>query len=529
MTPAAGATPGFQDRARDVAARLGGVAGWRAVAVAGLGGIAAAAALAPVYFLPGLIVGFAVLHLVLETAAAAPRRLWAGFVRGWAFGFGYFLVSIYWMSFSMLVQAESYAWMMPFAIFGMPAFLALFAGLAGAAVARSPGGAGARLAALAVFWSLAEYARGHVLTGLPWNLVGQSLAGTAAGVQTAAWWGPYGLSLAALVLALAPVAGLHAPRPRAAALALAAAAAGWGALYGVGAARLALNPPADRSDVRVRVVQPAIPQREKIDPARYWENLERNAALSEAPVEPGARTFVVWGENAAPLIAEEPEPRAYVSARLPEGATLLAGAVRRVEREGRVRYTNGLAVVRDGAVLATYDKHHLVPFGEYLPLNGALRALGLSQLAPTGDDGLTPGPGPRTIDLGIAPFSPLICYETIFPGAIHPPGERPEWIVVVTNDGWYGDTSGPRQHLDQARMRAVERGLPVARAANTGVSALIDAHGRYRFRIPLYEAGFRDAALPEAARPTLYARFGDAGYALMLIALSGFAILRARG
>lgn len=502
--------------------RIGGLSGWRALAASILAGALAAAAFAPVYFWSGLPIGFAVFFWSLDAARLGPKPARAGALRGWAFGFGYFLVSTYWMSFSMLVQAEEFAWMMPIAILGMPTFLGVFTAAVGAAAARAPGGPARRLLALILAFSLMEYARGHVLTGLPWNLVGQALAAQAAPIQLAAYLGPYGLSLAFIAISLLPALAGYAPSPRRAAAPLLIAGAGFCALYAVGLTRLALHPIKDRTDAIVRVVQPSIPQREKIDPDFFWANLDRNLALSAAPTSPGVETFILWGENGAPLIGEFPQARDYISARLPAGSTLLAGAVRQIEKDGVERYTNGfVAVDVDGAeVLGVYDKHHLVPFGEYLPLEGPLRALGLSQLAPF-EDGLVPGPGPRTLDIAGVRVAPLICYETIFPGSVYPRGERPEWIAIVTNDGWYGDSSGPRQHLDQARLRAVENALPVARAANTGVSTVIDPYGRYRFRIDLYQEGYADAALPAAAPATLYARFGDLFYAAMLLALGG--------
>ncbi|NWG91105.1 MAG: apolipoprotein N-acyltransferase, partial [Parvularculaceae bacterium] len=193
--------------------------------------------------------------------------------------------------------------------------------------------------------------------------------------------------------------------------------------------------------------------------------------------------------------------------------------------DGAVDYYNSISVIAETAEgrvpIAHYDKHHLVPFGEYLPLEGLLRTLGLAQLAPY-DDGFRRGPGPATISIGGPPFAALVCYEAIFPGRIYPRDRRPAWIATVTNDSWFGDSSGPRQHFDQARLRTVETGLPMARSANSGVSGLIDGTGRVRARIPLYKTGVIDAALPAPLPPTLYARLGDLPFALMMAA-AGFA------
>jgi apolipoprotein N-acyltransferase len=206
---------------------------------------------------------------------------------------------------------------------------------------------------------------------------------------------------------------------------------------------------------------------------------------------------------------------------LPAHAVLLTGSVRRArDASDATRYYNSVAIVAETpagpAVIAHYDKHHLVPFGEYLPLQGLLRRAGLAQLAPY-DDGFTPGGGPWVWSAAGPPFAPLICYEAIFPGELYPRGQRPEWLVAVTNDAWFGDTSGPRQHLDQARLRSIETGLPMARSANTGISALIDAKGRLLSRIRLYTEGRIDAPLPKPLAPTLYSRIGDVGFLILFL------------
>ena len=459
---------------------------------------------------------------MIDGARASRRALRRGFFAGWFFGFGYFLVSLYWVGFAFLVQAEQFAWMAPFAVCGLPAFLAIFTALACALCARFGGGGTKRAFAFATLYMIAEYARGHILTGLPWNLPGQALAGTAAGAQTAAWWGVYGLSFLVVLLAVAPAAMKNeddAGIAKGALFTLAASAM----IFAIGGVRLALAPRADHDGVYIRIVQPNIPQREKIDADLWRRNYDLQIELSAAPAAAGGAGFILWPENAVPVIDEAPEGLKAVSQRLPKNATLIAGAVRReTDEDGETRYFNSVSVIAETptgrAAIAHYDKHHLVPFGEYLPLFGLLKALGLSELTPYGDDGFTGGDGPKTIRVGGAAFSPLICYESIFPGRVYPPGDRPEWIATVTNDSWFGDTAGPRQHFDQARLRSIETGLPMARAANSGVSGLIDGAGRVIDRIGLNSTGVIDAALPEALPTPLYARVGDLLFFLMLIA-----------
>ena len=502
----------------DAVARL---AGWKRIALAIVAGAGAATAMAPLHLLPALAVSYPALIFLLDGAALRKNPVRSGFFTGWLFGFGYFLVGLYWLAFSFFVEAEQFAWMAPFAVLGMPAFLGLFTGAACAGAIRFWRPGWRRVLVFAVAMMLAEYARGHVLTGLPWNLPGQALAGTAAGAQTAAWWGAYGLSLVALIIFAAPAAFVGARTKGGLVKGGMVMAGACAALFAIGAARLALVNPGDHDEVFVRIVQPNIPQREKNDSDLWWRNVERQIDYSAGPGPSRGRIFVIWPENAAPVINEVPDALAEIGARLPKNAVLAAGAVRRAtDDSGVTRYYNSIAFAPQTAagrvVTGAYDKHHLVPFGEYLPLQGVLRAVGLAQLAPY-DEGFTKGAGPQTLDLGGPRFAPLICYEAIFPGRIHPKGERPDWILAVTNDAWFGDTSGPRQHLDQARLRVIESGLPMARAANTGISALIDAAGRYRGRVPLYQAGVIDLALPRAARPTLYARIGDLGFWAMMI------------
>lgn len=526
-------------RPATVADRLAGLAGWRVIAAAIGAGLLAALAQAPLRLLPLLAVGFSLSLLLLDAVdrrtIPAPRPHRAAFAIGWGFGFGYHLLGLYWLGFSFLVQAEQFAWMAPIAVLSMPAFLAFFWGAAFATArtlwrrARLSDSPRRGLLFAGVFM-IAEYARGHVLTGLPWNLPGQTFAAPLPLIQSAAWYGVYGLSLVVVLLALAPAA-FAGPQAERRGLIRGAVGATLGvlALFAVGTVRLALHPAAARDDVAVRIVQPNIPQREKINPDLWARNIERAAALSAPPAIDDRQLYILWPENAAPVIDEAPWMIERVDALLPERAILLAGAVRReTEDEGGAVY-NSLAFLIPSAngrmIGGYYDKHHLAPFGEYLPLAGLLRTIGLAQLAPY-EEGFAKGPGPRRIEMGPARFAPLICYETIFPGAIYPRGERPDWLVVVTNDAWFGDSAGPRQHLDQGRLRAVELGLPMARAANTGVSALIDPVGRYVGRLALYESGAIDAPLPEALAPTLYARLGDGPFFVMLASVLAGAALR---
>ncbi len=507
-----------------VAGRIIAATGWRRALIAFFAGIAGALALAPFYILPLMALAFSALVLLIDAAAASPRPRHSAFAAGWFFGFGYFLAGVYWMAFSFFVQADQFAWMSPFAVLGVPAFLALFSG--GAALVslllwRAGWG---RIFIFAAVWVFFEYLRGHILTGLPWNLASQALAGTAMGAQTAAWYGAYGLSLVAVLLAASPAAGLGQPRQSIGALSgVTVLLAGVAVLYAIGAVRLALPEPAPDGKHFLRIVQPNIPQREKIAEGMWARNFTRQLELSTGAIPQDARLFVIWPENGSPLLNEAESALDRLSQELPENAVLIAGSVRRAyDAADELQYYNSILVIpqtpEGRRAVAAYDKHHLVPFGEYLPFYDFLNRIGLAQLTPYGDAGFTAGEGPKILNAGGPSFAPLICYEVIFPGALYPRGERPGWLLTVTNDAWFGDTSGPRQHFDQARLRTIETGLPMARSANTGISAVIDAKGRILARVKLYERGRIEAPLPPALARPLYDRIGDWLYALMTIA-----------
>jgi apolipoprotein N-acyltransferase len=435
------------------------------------------------------------------------------FAAGWAFGTGHFAVALFWIVEPFLVDVARHGWMAPFALVFMAGGLGLFWGAA-FAVAWRIGGPLAWAGALA----LAELARGYVLTGFPWALIGYIWTDSGA-LQWAAWAGPHGLTLVTLLLvALTWTALAHARAPW-----LLAAPLPFVALAFAGAA---LAPA--RQDLAgrpvVRLVQPNAPQDEKWDPDRVIAFYQRQVGYTAAPGDP-APDLVVWPESAIPWPLDVAEPVLGEIAAAASGIPVILGLNRREEG----RWFNALVVV-DGAggVAQLYDKHHLVPFGEYIPLGHLARHLGLRSFAARDGYGYAAGPGPRLLDLaGIGPTLPLICYEAIFPQGVRAAPSRPELLLQITNDAWFGEISGPYQHLAQARVRAVEQGLPLVRVANTGVSAVVDPAGRVLARIPLGEAGFLDHAIPMALPPTLYARMGDLPvFGLIVVMLAGAAFRR---
>ena len=460
------------------------------------------ASLPPFSILIAVPVAFSTLLLVLDHLSV--RR---AFLVGWAFGVGQFSVGTFWITESFYVDAESFGALAIPAIATLSAGLAIFPAAATALFAwlglSRGSGSVARCLLLATTWTAAEWLRGHLLTGFPWNLSGYALVEFAALRQPAAVFGSYGLSfLVVLVGTLPGAALLGIPQVRFGALTLGVAI--FAIVAGTGVLRLA-EYDATATGVDVRVVQGNIPQREKWGPGSREVALARYLDLS---TRPGSVDVLLWPETAFPgYLGEDANARGRIAQALPDSTLLLTGVLDRIESdEGRQYFNTVQAYDGLGRVKASYAKHHLVPFGEYVPLGDWLP---LKRLTESLAD-FTPGPGPRTLTLpGVPPVAVAICYEIIFPSHVLDDQIRPGWIFNATNDAWFGTSIGPKQHLASARMRAVEEGLPVVRAANTGISAIIDANGSVIERLATGQTGVIDAPLPAARPPTLYAGMGD--------------------
>ncbi len=511
--------PGAAPRLAAVADRLRALRGWRRLAVAAAFGAASAFALSPFYVLP-LLFAYAALVWLLD-GAEGPR---AAFATGWAFAFGQFVIGLHWTGFAFLVDAEKFAALLPAPILGLPGGLGLIFGLATMALWYCrPGGAG-RVLGLALAWTAGEYARGHLLTGFPWNLPGYAWVATDASMQAAAWLGVYGLTLLTVAVAAAPALLERRGTWRwpAGLLILCAllAAAGWW--------RLADATADMQPGVRLRLVQAAVNQYEKWQEDKRSQHVGEHMELSLGPATLPV-THVVWPESAIPFFIEhDPNGRAWLARAVPPGGLLISGVPRRTPPGApELKVWNSLlAIDETGAVRAAYDKHHLVPFGEYLPLRPVLSAIGLERLVPGSID-YSPGDIVAPVALpGLPKARILICYEAIFP-AEAASEERPGWLLNVTNDGWFGQSIGPHQHLAMARLRAVEQGLPLVRAANTGISAIVDAHGRIVASLGLGRRGVVDGPLPVAIAAPPYARLGDAAI-IPLVAIALFLTWRTR-
>jgi apolipoprotein N-acyltransferase len=494
-------------------ARLVGLAGWRADLGALLLGMLSAAALPPVHAIPVLLVAIPGLLALIGAAPGA----WGAARRGWWFGFGLHLLGLYWITDAILVEAASFWWLVPFAVPATAAALAVFVA-APAAVARLAPAGWRRAVTLAGAWTLADLARQFAVTGFPWNPWG-SVWAVPGGfgdvfIQPAALVGVHGLTLATLLLAAAPAFGWRGRG------ALAALLAAWAAF---GLVRLAAPPP-PAPGVSVILVQGDVAQGQKWDQALALRIFARYLGLTRdavARLPAGAPAVVVWPETASPFLLQTDQAAREAVAQAAGGAVSLIGGIR-FDAAGRPR--NSLfAVLPDARIAAIYDKWHLVPFGEYIP-----DWLPLAVWVMPGG-GFAAGPGPATLHVaGIPPVGPLICYEAIFGGQIVSPAERPAWLVNVTNDAWFGNSSGPRQHLAAARLRAVEEGLPLLRAANTGISAGFDARGHELTRLGIDESGTLTIALPGAEPAPFFAKFGLGVPLVLALAFLGWGFLGVR-
>ncbi len=503
------------------AMRLSMLAGWRLFALAAALGALGAFALPPWHWVPLLVPAFTGLLWLL--IARSPR---AAFFVGWTFGIGHFAVAVHWIAHPLLVDAARHAWLIPFAVGGLAAALGLYVALTCLFLAylerRGWSGPG-RVLAFAALWLLFEWVRRWAFTGFPWDLVGYVWAFSPVMSQGAAIAGIYGLSLLTLIAAAAPAVLAQGRHRGFAALVIVVPALLWAG----GTARLAAAPEPGSdlvAGVQMRLVQANIPQRLKWRADRRAANLEQHVAMSRSPAAGVTPTVVIWPESAVPFtLSSDEAARAIAAAAVPADGVLLTGSPRSGIEGGTRRFWNSVhAIAPVGRIVSTYDKSHLVPFGEYVPARGILP---IDRIVASAGD-FTPGPGRATLRLdGLPPVSPLVCYEAIFPGAVTA-DERPGWLLNLTNDAWFGPYAGPAQHFAIARLRAVEEGLPLVRAANTGISAVVDSYGRVLHRLDSGEEGVIDAGLPTALTPTPFARLGDWTVLALLAITGGIAFFR---
>ena len=456
-----------------------------------------------------IFLGFPILCLLLVNAGCIKRAAWIG-ISG---GSGYFALSLFWIIEPFLVDIARHGWMAPFALILMSAGLALFWMLAAMAAWKTPHRAIAFAASLTVL----EFARAHILTGFPWAMVSYSWVETPI-MQLASVVGSHGLTL--VTLGAAALFAYLKPVQVTGGIVLI------GAIWFYGQQRLTTELQDTETVRTVRLIQPNAQQHEKWLPEMQAEFFQRQLEFTAAQstVRPD---IILWPEVAVPfLLHERLDLQERIATTAGPDTNVILG-IRRTDADRN--WHNSMALLgASGEVLAEYDKHHLVPFGEYMPFADFFRSVGISALAGQSLNGFSSGDGPLSITIADIPaFTPLICYEVIFPGEIRA-AERPEWLLHLTNDAWFGEFSGPYQHLAQARIRSIEMGLPLARSANTGVSAMIDPYGRITASLPLGQAGFIDATLPASLPPTLFAQFGEWPSVLAALAIFGMCLVLGR-
>ncbi|MGE9008206.1 apolipoprotein N-acyltransferase [Leptospira interrogans] len=512
--------------------------GWKRAALALVAGALSALAMAPFNAWPVLFLTFPVAVWLIDGAGAGRwRGVPAAAMSGFWFGLGYFVVGLYWIGYAFLVDAPTFAWLMPFAVLGLPAYLALFTA-AGFALARLLWTRDAsRLLALAISLTITEWLRGHLLSGFPWNSFGYALSEPLALAQTASLIGLWGMTFLTVAIFASPAVLIDGTsRGRKPWLAPVAALGLLAVMAVFGAVRLSLQPTV-LTKAKLRIMQPNLQQDVKFNYAAKAEVMQKYLTLSDRASGPQSTgvsdaNILIWPESAFPFfLTREADAMAQIADLLPRGTVLITGSVRAPDLPPGVRITRAYnsiyTIDHDGSVLSVYDKLHLVPFGEYLPFQDWMEKLGFVQLTRV-QGGFIPGTRRRAMDIPNAPRAlPLICYEAIFPGDITTRDDRPGWIINVTNDGWFGISTGPYQHLQQMRLRAIEEGLPVVRAANTGISAVIDPSGRIVARLGLGIEGVLDANLPTALSPTIYARVRDIPTG-MILAVALLLVIRRR-
>ncbi len=479
-------------------------------------GMAIACALPPTYFVFGAFAGFGIFYILLTSFT--PR---ASILAGWLFGFGYSTVGLYWIGNALLVEGNDYAWAWPLAVAGLPALLAFFTAAATYMVARFA--ALERPSGLIFFitaFALAEYLRGTILTGFPWNLYGYIWGDHLPIMQLLSLGGAYSLTLITLFWCSTIGFLILCNNKKQSDIVLTLYLLSFVLAYGFGAARLSQATDVPQENIALRVVQPNIAQQDKWHNDKINENFDILLSLtkSEEQTTPETKTLIIWPETATRSdMIDRDDYKNLLKKAMPENGFLLTGFLNREpQADGSNNYHNSLAVFDHNMVERDiYYKSHLVPFGEYIPFQKWIPLTPITSFT-----GFQAGAGPTTLsDDGLPPFSPLICYEILFPGHVkNADASAPEWIVNVTNDGWYGDSTGPYQHLVISRFRATEEGVPVVRSANTGISAVIDSYGQVFESLPLNTRGIIEAPLPSAiANRTLYSHFGNLIFLALLM------------
>lgn len=519
--------------------------GWQRIALALIAGALSALAQPPFYFFFVLFFTLPVLVWLIDSSQSDHEygffsKFRKGFVPGWWFGFGYFVAGLWWIGAALLVEAESFAWALPLAVLALPAGLAIFYGTATSICALFWKDNWRKVLLLCSALAGAEYLRGTILTGFPWNALGYAAMPIPLAMQTSAYVGLYGVTLLALIAFCGPLIALAMPKnsmgkmQTGARVLIIISISLTTAHLGLGfwrmAKNMAKNPVNAENGPLVRIMQPAIPQKKKLAIEHQIETVNTYFDLSVSTSKLGKTglgsvDYLVWPESVFPfLLTERPDILARIGAMLPDKTHLLTGATRASpdstgDPYGHI-YNSVYLINGAGEIIDAADKIHLVPFGEYLPFQTLAESFGLRQLTDF-RGGFDAGAQRKLLgENKNFKITPLICYEIIFPGQIisdnNEDAEKPGWLLNVTNDAWFGNTPGPYQHFHQARIRAIEQGLPLIRAANNGISAFVDPYGRVLDQLDLDEIGVIDYNIPEPAPPTLYSRYTNRSFFIML-------------
>lgn len=491
--------------------RVSALKGWPVALVLGVSGALSSLAMAPLHAWPVLIGTLAILIWSVDGARRRARPLRSAFWRGFLFGFGYFLAGMFWLANAFINRGPEFIPLIPIAVPALAALLAAFWGGAMAAYSGLAQRSEWRILVFAVCLGVFEWLRGHMFGGLPWNLPAHAWSAGGAVSQSASWFGVYGLSMLTVLTLVSPAIAVGPGLSLRRLMPGMAGASILLILFSFGALRLQEADPGVAPGVRLRIVQSALTQTEKWSEGGALLARDRYLGLTAAPGLDQV-THILWPEGALPIyMLEDGATLSLIGEVLGDDQVLMAGINRRAAAEEGETYHNSLAVLRyhGGAprIVGLYDKVLLAPFGETIPFSSLLSAIGFADFA---RQQFSPGAGPFVMEIpGAPPVMPLICYEGIFPGFVRAGSPRPAWLFNLSNDAWFGDTSGPRQHVNQARYRSIETGLPMIRSASRGVSGVIDALGRMSVAIQPGAEGAYDVDLPRPIAAPLYAFWGD--------------------
>lgn len=481
-------------------------------------GALATASLAPFYITTCLLISITSMSVLTQKSDYS-----AAFWQGWWFGFGYFSTGLYWISFALGIDLITFGWLIPFAVFGLPACLAFFIACSFGLASYLSYDRVSHLLLLAISWSFFEWIRSFIFTGFPWNLLSYCWLDFVTMSQSLAIMGPFSLSLLSIVWMGIPALGV---KPKLQLLILST----WVCLYGYGYLRVPTGPMPTIPNLTLRLVQPSIPHALSSSHTQQEKNFRDVIELTFSKHEGSQPNVFIWPESATPyLLANDHAKRFKIATHLSSDQIFIAGTTRGIkESPSKLTLWNSMIAFDNfGTIISFYDKSHLVPFGEYIPFRKYMP--GVLKKVTAGAIDFTEGSGPRTIvHPRLPPFSPLICYEVIFPGQILSQNEpSPHWLLNITNDAWYGNTTGPHQHFDITRARAIEEGLPMVRVGNNGISGVIDPYGRVLKTLKLNERGVLDVQLPHASndRP-LYAIYRDTPMWILIIGIMIFLRIR---